>query len=290
MPEEPPRRAERLRHTENVMGTVFSFDLRHRPTRAIRAALAEAVAWLHHVDRVFSTYRPDSAISRIAEASMNLCDAPPEVDQVLRMCERAETATRGYFSARAGERLDPSGLVKGWAVEQAYAALRAAGAPNSLVNGGGDIRLGGEPAPGRSWRVGIADPCRPGRLLTTVEGRDFAVASSGSAERGPHILDPRTGRPSQRLLAATVTGPDLTWADCWATAAVVQGPDAHGWIGTRLGYELLTIDPDGRARRSPGFPLAATESSATASAVLAAARSAGSASRNPPGIWSARSR
>ncbi|MFF2198058.1 FAD:protein FMN transferase [Streptomyces sp. NPDC058157] len=238
------------------MGTVFSFDVRHPPTRVVRAALGEAVAWLHHVDRVFSTYRPDSAVSRIADGSMNVADAPAEVGRVLEMCERAETASRECFSARAGKRLDPSGLVKGWAVEQAYGILRAAGAPNGLVNGGGDIRLGGEPAPGRPWRVAIADPCHPGRPLTTVEGRDFAVATSGGAERGPHILDPRTGRPAHRLLAATVTGPDLTWADCWATAAVVQGPGAHAWIRSRPGYELLTVALDGQARRSAGFPLA----------------------------------
>ncbi|MGO4458128.1 FAD:protein FMN transferase [Streptomyces sp. M-16] len=255
MPERETGSTERLRHTEHVMGTVFSFDLRHRPTPATQAALAEAVAWLHHVDRTFSTYRPDSAISRIDNGSMRLADAPQEVGHVLWLCERAERDTRGCFSARAGNRLDPSGLVKGWAVEQAYAMLRAAGAPNSLVNGGGDIRLGGEPAPGLPWRVGIADPCRPGRLLATVEGRDFAVATSGGAERGPHVLDPRTGRAAHRLLAATVTGPDLTWADSWATAAVVLGPDAHTWIASRPGYELLTVGLDGQARRSCGFPL-----------------------------------
>ncbi|MDJ0385570.1 FAD:protein FMN transferase [Streptomyces sp. G-G2] len=238
------------------MGTVFSFDLRHRPTPALARALREAVAWLHHVDRVFSTYRPDSAISRIADGSMHRADAPAEVERVLELCERAESATRGCFSARAGRRLDPSGLVKGWATEQAYAILRAAGAPRSAVNGGGDIRLGGEPEPGRPWRVGIADPRRPGRLLTTVQGRDFAVATSGGAERGAHILDPRTGRPAHRLLAATVTGPDLTWADTWATAAVVLGPDAHDWIGSRPGYQLLTVCPDGTARHTARFPLA----------------------------------
>ncbi|MEV0414287.1 FAD:protein FMN transferase [Streptomyces sp. NPDC050448] len=256
MPDPAPRPLEHLRHTAHVMGTVFSFDLRHHPTPATHAALREAVAWLHHVDRVFSTYRPDSAVSRIGNGSMNPADAPPEVEHVLRMCERAESATRGRFSAHAGGRLDPSGLVKGWAVEQAYAILRAAGLPNSLVNGGGDIRLGGEPAPGRPWRIGIADPCRPGRLLTTVEGRDFAVATSGGAERGPHILDPRTGRSAHHLLSATVTGPDLIWADSWATAAVVLGPDAHAWIASQPGYELLTVDLDGQAARSGGFPLA----------------------------------
>ncbi|MEU6894605.1 FAD:protein FMN transferase [Streptomyces sp. NPDC046557] len=254
--------AGRVRHTEHVMGTVFSFDLRHRSTAAVQQALREAVHWLHQIDRLFSTYRPDSVISRLNSGVTERRDVPAEVERVLVMCEQAEAATGGAFSARPAPGpdlsrggLDPSGLVKGWAVEHAYAILRAAGAPNSAVNGGGDIRLGGEPAPGRPWCVGIADPARPGELLTTVSGRDFAVATSGVAERGPHILDPRTGRPVRQLLAATVTGPDLTWADTWATAAMVLGPAAHEWIAAQAGYELLTVDSGGEARRTSGFPL-----------------------------------
>ncbi|KRV47925.1 thiamine biosynthesis protein [Wenjunlia vitaminophila] len=239
------------------MGTVFSFDVRHAPTPAVLGGLRGAVALLHRVDRAFSPFRPDSAVSRLARGELHRTDAPPEVRLVLGWCEEAEQRTGGCFSARAAGVLDPCGLVKGWATQRAHALLRAAGAPRSSVNGGGDVCLGAPPRPGTPWRTGVADPRRPGRLLAVVAGHDHAVATSGGAERGAHIIDPRTGRPAAALLAATVTGPDLTWADAYATAAVVMGPEAHAWIGTLPDYALLTVDGDGRVRRSPNFPLAA---------------------------------
>nr|WP_052864260.1 FAD:protein FMN transferase [Streptomyces niger] len=223
------------------MGTVFSFDVRDRPTPAIATALRDAVAWLHHVDRLFSTYRPDSAISRLARGATTLDQVPDLVEHVLDLCAEAETRTRGCFTTHPGGRLDPSGLVKGWAVEEASRILRAGGAVNTYVNGGGDLQLSGEASPGTPWRVGIADPHRPGRLLTTVTGRDLAIATSGTTERGCHITDPRTGTPATGILSATVTGPQLTWADVYATAAIVLGPETHEWIAGIPGYNALTV-------------------------------------------------
>ncbi|MBO8191229.1 FAD:protein FMN transferase [Streptomyces oryzae] len=233
------------------MGTVFSFDIRDPRTPAVTGALRAAVGWLHHVDALFSTYRPESAISRLACDATTLDREPEVVATVLRLCEEAERRTRGCFTAHPGGRLDPSGLVKGWAVEGATRILRDAGVRNVCVNGGGDIQLTGEAAPGRPWRVGIADPCRPGQVLTTVEGRDLAVATSGTAERGHHIIDPRTGAPATGLLSATVTGPHLTWADVYATAAVVLGTAARQWISGIDGYRLVAVAQDGVV---PGLP------------------------------------
>ncbi|TGB01344.1 FAD:protein FMN transferase [Streptomyces palmae] len=225
------------------MGTVFSFDIRDPATPAITEALHGAVAWLHQVDAVFSPYRPDSAVSRLDRGETTVGECDPLVAEVLTLCERAERTTNGCFSTRAGGRLDPSGLVKGWAVERAAHLLYAAGARNTCVNGGGDLQLTGEASPGVPWRVGIADPLRPGRLLTVVTGRDLAVATSGTAERGLHVHDPRTGAPARHLLSATVIGPSLTWADTYATAALVMGPAAEAWIGSVPGYELAALTP-----------------------------------------------
>jgi FAD:protein FMN transferase len=258
VPETPPDGAPRLRHVEHVMGTVFSFDLRpgtrHPHPASVPRALREAVGWLHHVDHVFSTYRADSAISRLARDAVPLGELPQDVPAVLDLCEQARQQTHGCFSARSAGQLDPSGLVKGWAVEKAADILRAAGVRSASVNGGGDIQLVGEASPGTPWRVGITDPRRPRHLLAVAAARDMAVATSGIAERGMHITDPRTGRPARGLLAATVTGPRLTWADAYATAAVVMGPPALRWIETVPGYEMLAVAPDGTPIASPAFP------------------------------------
>ncbi|MHA7961091.1 FAD:protein FMN transferase [Streptomyces sp. L500] len=210
---------------------------------------------------MFSPYRPDSAVSRLDRGETTVERCPPEVGEVLRLCARAETITGGWFSVRADGRLDPCGLVKGWAVERAADLLHEAGAHDLCVNGGGDLQLRGEAAPGTPWRVGVADPARPGRLLTVVTGTDggpWAVATSGTAERGHHILDPHTGRPAHGLLSATVVGPSLTWADVYATAVFARGTTTEGQGPMVMdGYAVFTVTDDGRAgdpARSPGGP------------------------------------
>ncbi|GAA2408819.1 FAD:protein FMN transferase [Streptomyces viridochromogenes] len=248
-------RTPALRHVEHVMGTVFSFDVRDTPTPAVRHALDRAVTWLHRVDEVFSTYCPGSRISRLARGEVTLADCDRDVTEVLRLCESAHRVTDGWFSPAPGGRLDPTGLVKGWAIERASEILARAGARNTCVNGGGDIQLRGECAPGVPWRVGIAHPSLPGRLSTVVSGRDLAVATSGTAERGPHILDPRTGRPAESdLLSITLVGRHLTDVDVWATAAFAMGAGAHEWIDSLPGVEAFAVTSGDRAWWTEGFP------------------------------------
>ena len=104
------------------------------------------------------------------------------------------------------------------------------------------------------WRVGIADPHRPGRLALVVEVRDCAVATSGTAERGTHIINPHAGRPAAGLASLTVVGPSLALADACATAAFAMGPDLAGdWVKSLQGYEAYAITDDGRTWQTAGF-------------------------------------
>ena len=239
-------------HVEHCMGTAFTLDI--RDPGDWRQAVAEVVAWLHHVDAVFSTYRPDSDICRIQRGELRVADADPEVSRVLELCAQAQMATGGAFTAMPRGRLDPTGLVKGWAIERASRLLTEHGSANHGVNGGGDVQLAGEANPGRAWTIGISDPHDRSRIAGTVSGRDFAVATSGIAERGQHILDPFTGRPATSLASATVTGPSLTFADTYATAAFVLGRQAIGWIDQLDGYAALLIDADGTVTTSRDWP------------------------------------
>ncbi|MFD8963823.1 FAD:protein FMN transferase [Streptomyces sp. NPDC059568] len=244
-----------LRHVEHVMGTVFSFDIRDLRTPAIEAALAEAVAWLHHVDEVYSTYRPDSVVCRLARGDLALDECSAEVREVLALCKSAVRTSGGWFSHLAGGVLDPSALVKGWSVERASQILHEAGAHHTCVNGGGDLRLRGESAPGVPWRVGVAHPLRADELCAVVTGRDdLAVATSGTAERGAHILDPHRGTPAECYASLTVVGTHLTMTDAYSTAAFAMGPTARDWLESLEGYEGFAVTPDGRSWRTTGFP------------------------------------
>ena len=175
-------------------------------------------AWLRWVDATFSTYRADSEICRLERGELALADAHPLVREVLGQCERLRERTGGFFDLRATGRLDPSGLVKGWAVDRAAALLDRAGCTRFCIDAGGDLRLRGGP-----WRVGIRHPHRRRRLAGVIAVTDAAVATSGTYERGRHIVDPHTGRPATDALSVTIVGPDLATADAYATAAFAMG-------------------------------------------------------------------
>jgi thiamine biosynthesis lipoprotein len=218
--------------------------------------LAEAVAILHRADETFSTWRPDSPVSRLRRGEITSAQAPPEVAEVLARCAVARDLSGGWFDPWAVPGgFDPSGYVKGWAAQHALAAFRASGICGVLVNAAGDIATAGGPGDGRPFRVGITDPRSPHRLAEIVE-LTGAIATSGTYERGDHLIDPHSGRPAARAASASVTGPDLGLADALATAAAVAGEPGLALIAALDGYEALIINPDGARRWTERFPLA----------------------------------
>jgi FAD:protein FMN transferase len=263
---------------QQVMGTVVSFSLREdrratttdrgRPAaevaegREARArqdeALARAQAELRWVDDVFSTWKPQSFVSRLRRGEIRLADAPPEVAEVLELCRLARDASDGWFdpwSVSGG--VDPTGLVKGWAAQRSLDIIKEAGAPAAMVNAGGDVAVYGRPAPGQSWCIGIQHPLARDRILLTAElAGAGAVATSGSYERGEHVVDPRTGRQTSALLSATVIGHDLGYADALATGLYASGGQLLRRISELEGYHGFIVDGRGAVRASRGFPIA----------------------------------
>jgi len=249
------------------MGTVVSFDV---PAAARHdGSLDAAIGWLHWVDRVFSPYRPDSDVSLLADGAVTVDGCAPEMAEVIEACAFVAELSGGYFTDSPWGRFDPTGYVKGWAVERAAAILSAAGSVSHLVNGGGDVQCAGgrlDPAlpaaaapsgPGRwtsPWRIGIADPFRPGRLALVVAAIGCGVATSGTAERGAHIVNPRTGRPPEGLASLTVAGPSLALADACATAAFAMGSSlARDWTESLDGYDAYAITTAGDTWQTSGF-------------------------------------
>ena len=154
---------------------------------------------------MFSTYRADSAISRLGRGELTLADCPPEVAEVLALGEAAERDSGGAFAVRRGGVLDPTGVVKGWAAERAAAHLAALPGTDFCLSAGGDIICHIADPAGPPWRIGIEDPHDPTRLVAVVPVHTGAVATSGPAHRGAHILDARTGRPPTGVASVTVS-------------------------------------------------------------------------------------
>ena len=236
------------------MGTAISIDLREP---AIDAGLAEIVFdWLREVDARFSTYQPQSEISRLGHGELTVDECYGDVGDVLSLCEDLREETNGAFNAwrcRPDGRLDPSGVVKGWAVDRAAAILERGGARNFCLNAGGDVVIRGEPEPGRAWRIGIRHPQVADAVAAVVHGNHLAVATSGAYERGDHIVDARTGMPARGLLSLTVAGPSLTMADAYATAGFAMGIAGITWVATRPGYAPFAVTESGRVQYNDAF-------------------------------------
>jgi thiamine biosynthesis lipoprotein len=243
----------RTSHAEPVMGTGVAIEVRHRPADLARPALHRAFAWLHWVDAVFSPFRADSQISRLDRGAIDLGDCHPEVADVLAQCERLRVATGGFFDARACGRLDPSGLVKGWSLERASDLLVAGDCPDHVINGGGDVRVRGRAGPGTDWQVGVTHPMRLDAYCAALHLDGGAVATSGTYERGFHVIDPHRGRPVTALAAVTVIGPELAMTDAYATAALAMGVDAPAWLASLPEHEALVIDSAGHGWETAGF-------------------------------------
>lgn len=245
---------------ETIMGTVVSVHA-YGTTAVVdapqtAASVSRAFAELREADQIFSTYREDSEISRIRRGEITLADAHPLVAEVAAACVEAEQRSAGRFSATWRGWFDPTGYVKGWAVERAARRhllpfLTAAGATAIGINAGGDMQVGTAPGSDWVWRIGIADPHRTGEVLALVDVVNGAAATSGSAERGAHIVDPRSGEPARGVRSATVVADSLAEADLWATVAVVAGDDLS-WISAANSRSGMTVSDVGRVRRWMG--------------------------------------
>jgi thiamine biosynthesis lipoprotein len=257
----PVTSTPRTVRAEPMWGTVISVDVREHVKPA---ELDEIFAWFVRIDQLFSTWRSDSEISRLGIGELHLRDASAEVRTVLSLCDELTANSRGAFDIRVGSDprvtpreglgpIDPSGMVKGWALQHAAEMLRGTGISNFLINAGGDLIAAGNASPGQPWQVGIQHPWQHDKVAAVVSISDLGVATSGRYERGDHIIDPRTGEAATSAMSVTVIGPDLAIADGYATAALVLGEDGPEWLDEHPQLASMTITNNRRTIVSTSF-------------------------------------
>ena len=224
-------------HHEEVWGTVVALELyeESKSTSEIETVSKEAVSFLHEIDRDFSTFKVDSEISQIRRSELKIENASARVQLIWKLCEEARDLTEGAFDpwhARLGG-FDPSGYVKGWAADQIANKAVAAGISHVHINAGGDITLRGGMLTSngeKPWMIGIQHPEKKNAIATALPIKNGAVASSGTYERGAHIIDPANGLIAIGARATSVFGPDGGIADALATALVVSGREGARWF------------------------------------------------------------
>lgn len=183
---------------------------------------------------------------------------------MLERCERVRAETWGAFDVNVGADprvvpreglgpIDPSGLVKGWALDRAAVLLHDRGVHDFAVDAGGDVVVAGSAEDGRPWRVGIQHPWDRAHVACVVCLARGGVATSGRYERGDHIVDPRTGAPATGLMAVSVIADEVAQADGLATGLLVLGEDAPGWLEQHPDVAVLTIDDGRTVTTTPAF-------------------------------------
>lgn len=207
------------------------------------------------VDRRFSTYRQDSEISAINRGDIPVHDWSGQMMDVIRIAEQTRRETAGYFNIHKPDgELDPSGIVKGWAVRNAAEIIRRADVSDFFIEAGGDIQSCGRNASGRDWSVGIRNPFQANEIVKVIYPRGHGVATSGTYARGQHIYNPHAAHdPISDIVSLTVIGSDVLEADRFATAAFAMGRDGILFIEQTQGLEGYLIDSNRRATPTSGF-------------------------------------
>jgi thiamine biosynthesis lipoprotein len=238
-----------MRQVEHIMGIPISIDI---PDTTDDAIFNAAFSRLHTIDQVFSTYKPESEISRYRRGELHDQELSSEVRRVKQACQDFENKTAGYFSAYYDGTFDPTGYVKGWAIREAVDILEKHGIHTYLVNAAGDILAASSDE--KTWNIALQDPFKRTGSLGTISLKNGAIATSGTYERGNHIINPRTRRVASSTVSATVYGTDIITADVFATTCIaMDAAQAIDFINLQSGYEALLIDSHGLTLASQNF-------------------------------------
>jgi thiamine biosynthesis lipoprotein len=207
-----------MRQVAHIMGMPITVDIPDSDNEKVFEAVFQR---FKDIDEKFSPYKKDSELSKYQRSEIAEKDLSAEFKEVIKACKEAEEFTNGYFSAHFSGKYNPTGYVKGWSIAEAGKVIEKQGFKTYCIGAGGDILASSDSD--KVWHIGIQNPKNKQEIINKLSIKNGAVATSGSYERGSHIINPKTGKPANKLLSATVTGPDIITADILATAIFAAG-------------------------------------------------------------------
>ncbi len=213
--------------------------------------------YFQYIDNTFSTFKPTSEISKINIGELSEGTYSQDMKTVLQLSEETKEETDGYFDIFHNGKLDPSGLVKGWAIYNAAQQLQAKGFMNFYLEAGGDIQVNGKNGEGKSWRIGIRNPFNTAEIVRVAHLQKEGIATSGTYERGQHVYNPKqsvkNAKHLEEIVSLTVIGPNIYEADRFATAAFAMQKEGIFFIEKLPGFEAYMIDKNGIGTMTTGF-------------------------------------
>jgi len=243
-----------MKQTQLLMGMPITVELIDK--KAAKADIKEVFSYFNYIDEKFSTYKQTSEISKINQGLLKKNEYSHDMKTIFRLSEQTKNETRGYFDVEHEGKIDPSGLVKGWAVYEAAKLLQKKGLENFYIEAGGDIQISGKNSEGKYWTVGIRNPFDREEIVKVVKLYNKGIATSGTYIRGQHIYNPKIKDAKlEEVLSLTVIGPNVYEADRFATAAFAMGKVGIGFIENLPGFEGYLIDKTGTATYTSGFKI-----------------------------------
>jgi thiamine biosynthesis lipoprotein len=240
-----------MRETRMIMGMPITVEI--AGTLSEKNAIEEVFNYFTHIDRKFSTYKPDSEISLVNRGKLKETECSDEIQEVLQLCEQTRQDTNGYFNHWHKGLLDPTGIVKGWAIQQASSLLAQKGFNNYYIEAGGDIQTAGNNIKGEKWSVGIRNPFVQEEIIKVLHLSGQGIATSGTYLRGAHIYNPHEDSDLTEFVSLTVIGKNVYEADRFATPAFAMGKKGIHFIEDKPGLEGYMINNKGIGTQTTGF-------------------------------------
>ena len=239
-----------MKQTRIIMGMPITITLEDAHTGA--SDLERIFAYFHQVDETFSTYKKTSEISALNRGDIAQDAVSPALQEILQLAAETTSQTGGYFSIITPDgSLDPSGIVKGWAIHHAAQQLQEQGFQDFLVNAGGDIQASCKSGKRRHWTIGIRNPFNVKQIVQTLRITNEGIATSGSYMRGNHIYNPLAkSKQLNEVVSLSVIGPNIYEADRFATAGFAMGREGAAFIARLNGFAGYQIDRDGIALKT----------------------------------------
>lgn len=242
-----------MRESRSRMGMTVTVEI--ADMTATQRILDEVFHYFESVDKQFSTYKDTSEISHINRGEITPSKFSDEMKEVFALAEKTHIESHGFFDIHTPKgTYDPSGVVKGWAINNAAHLIASCGYKNFFIDAGGDIQSSEHTAEGKPWSVGIKNPFNAQEIVKVIYPKGKGVATSGTYIRGQHIYNPHAPQsPLEDVVSLTVVGGNVCDADRYATAAFAMGTQGIHFIEELRGFEGYAIDKHAIATMTRGF-------------------------------------
>lgn len=209
--------------------------------------------YFRKIDEQFSTYKQTSEISAINKGEITSKQYSSEMKKIFSLSEETKSLTDGYFDIFYKNKIDPSGLVKGYAIWEGSKLLLTRGLNNFFIEIAGDIQTHGVNEKTQKWKVGIENPFNRAEIISVVHLGGEGIATSGTYIRGEHIYNPLTLSTNPEIASMSVIASNIYEADRFATAAFAMGLKGIDFIEQYPGLEGLMVTKDKKVIKTSNF-------------------------------------